>query len=404
MQGSDVKSCYMLTTLLLGHTHLKGLSTQSINGLSLLKTLDIANIKTGHNFSLHADIFNTLTNLTRVFVVTFEMCCLTENHVQCTSDVKSRDRFFSCSDVMHNEFLHVLTYLYAATSIMLNAVSLAWHLHGQKAVVIRLLNVKLDFADALISVYLFMILGAHYFYRGNIEYVAMHWKKSLLCRAAGTFMMVSTSMSNIATLLISVDRCICIVFQPFKKRGFTLSQALICLAAVYSLSVLPLSLMSMQSTKAIENSVCLMVGSSMQWLFSVTYICCNFLVFTFTSAECIAVIITIINSHKITTKSRDKSTRVILRLSAVVLTNFIPSMAITFLSIASLAAVNIPASIEANIAYFLFPINSCLNPVINTITTQEFLQHATVNAIASKFNSFVVTFVHKGINHFTEFN
>ena len=67
------------------------------------------------------------------------------------------------------------------------------------------------------------------------------------------------------------------------------------------------------------------------------------------------------------------SWHVLARLGAVLGTNFLASIIVITLSIMSLAQVDVPSSLEAMLAFLLFPLNACLNPVINTLTTNEFL-------------------------------
>ena len=47
---------------------------------------------------------------------------------------------------------------------------------------------------------------------------------------------------------------------------------------------------------------------------------------------------------------------------------------ITTLSLLSLVNINVPPSLEMLLAFILFPLNSCLNPLINTIATRQFLE------------------------------
>ena len=85
------------------------------------------------------------------------------------------------------------------------------------------------------------------------------------------------------------------------------------------------------------------------------------------------VMLTLAYSAKLTT-TMDKYKIVIIRLGTVIITNFLVSFTVTTLSILSLV-IYVPASLEAMLAFLLFPFNSCINPVLNTITTKGFIQY-----------------------------
>ena len=48
-------------------------------------------------------------------------------------------------------------------------------------------------------------------------------------------------------------------------------------------------------------------------------------------------------------------------------------MTVTLISLISLI-IYVPASLEAPLAFILLPINACINPLINTITTTDFME------------------------------
>ena len=83
----------------------------------------------------------------------------------------------------------------------------------------------------------------------------------------------------------------------------------------------------------------------------------------------------IVHLHKSKmTQSEHRSSNATIRIGILVLTNFIPFITSTILTLLPLTNFNMSPSIEANMAYIMFPINSCLNPLINTITTQKFVE------------------------------
>ena len=189
--------------------------------------------------------------------------------------------------------------------------------------------------------------------------------------------MTSVNVSNMCAFIIAADRFVFIVWRPFHKHGFTNGQSFTAILVAYVSGVLPPMLASVLSTKSIENTMCILLGNSVTFLFSMYYIITNIIVFLLIVIMYLPILHKVKMSSKIH-KSSDNSITVIARLGAVILTNFIPSLTITFISIMAMFPHTIPSSIEANMAFLLFPLNSCLNPIINTFTTHEFLCNLSI--------------------------
>ena len=71
--------------------------------------------------------------------------------------------------------LQITTYLYALGCIVLNAFSVYWYLTNRKMAQ-KLLSINLNIADISMSIYLVLILGAHYYHAGHVEQVVFQWK------------------------------------------------------------------------------------------------------------------------------------------------------------------------------------------------------------------------------------
>ena len=126
----------------------------------------------------------------------------------------------------------------------------------------------------------------------------------------------------------------------------------------------------MLSDQDTENSLCIPVGGSISTPFSILYACMSILLF---SAVCILytiIMFSITKSSKIS-KRDEKTKHVLIRIGAVILTNFIALLLITLLSLVSMFHTSV--YVEAMVAFMVFPLNSCLNPIVTTITTARFL-------------------------------
>ena len=237
------------------------------------------------------------------------------------------------------------------------------------------------------SVYMYIIIISNYVHYGDVAYVAMLWRQTWLCSVAGSIMLMSQLMSNLTTLLISIDKFQCLVLNPMQRIGFKTNQCIILLSVVYSISFVLISIVYLD-WETVQTSLCILVGNSVSMLFSVIYFGVSmlaFLVIVFTSFAIVRTLITSSNSVK-----RKYDTKVMVRLTLVVLTNFLPILALSIISVLSVISIYIPPSIEASIAFILFPLNACINPMINTVTTRKFL---------SKHPLFILTIMYLNGGH-----
>ena len=358
-----------LQVINLSFTQLKSITSDAMQGLPSLHVMDISHLDYKLNSAKEFDILRELPNLTEIRTVHFEICCLFKRIV-CISDVISKDIFFKCRNIIYNDALHAITYLYAILSFICNSVSVLWHLNGNSGVQM-IMSLSLHFADTFISVYLVMILIINYLHDGDLVYVAVFWKKTATCHISGTIMMISIMASNACTFVIAIDRYICIYLKPFQRYGLTTAQVFICYISMFFISILPVLLVPVLSSREIGNSLCIPLGNSVSPPFSIYYSIYNVLIFILTFIAYGSIMVKL-KKGSLIQKSGDKSLSVIIRLGAVVLTNFIPAVTVTVLSVLALLLDTIPASLEAYVAFFLFPINACLNPIINTISTKRF--------------------------------
>ena len=134
------------------------------------------------------------------------------------------------------------------------------------------------------------------------------------------------------------------------------------------------------SWKYVQNVMCILVGNSISLSFSIIYVCTNVIVFIVIGVA-YASIIYYMRKYDKMEKSHGNFTRVLVRIGAIIITNFIPSITTTILSVLSAFPNFIPASIEANVAFILFPLNACLNPLINTLTTRQFINHRIIKSL-----------------------
>ena len=226
----------------------------------------------------------------------------------------------------------------------------------------HVLGCCLNTADCLMAVYLAMLVTEDSIYHNDVGFVALHWKTSTICLSSGVICLLSVEMSTMITLLIAVDRVICIVITPFRRKGFTLKTAVITAMTVWVVTLVTFSVAFQVTPPHITNSACIIVGSSLSLKFSILLLTYNSLLFT------ILCILYAILAQTVVKTSLNKDTRkvrkMILKLGGILLTNFLAWMIISILSILSIAGSSLYPSLETLLGILLFPLNALVNPLI----------------------------------------
>ena len=112
-----------------------------------------------------------------------------------------------------------------------------------------------------------------------------------------------------------------------------------------------------------------------------------------------AVIYTVYLSAKLC-NSYSTFKSVIVKLGLVMGTNFVMSTTVVILSLVSLH-VDVSDSLEAILAYILFPLNSCINPLANTVINHVKHQYST---IAAGLKYFFTKYLSKALSNIVNLN
>ena len=355
-----------LKSLDLSYTLISHGTGDMFTGLVSLRTLYFNSISTPLPSFASIYTFNGCPRLSTVYVVHAELCCLVAQAV-CIPDIIPQDRFATCTDIISSKAVLVLSFVYVVLVLALNCSSFIWQLRHSK-VRNTVLLCSLNVGDILMTVYIINLLVAHFMYSNTMEYVAVWWKESTWCRVTATIFMTSVLSSNIATLAIAIDHFIFILVQPAYRYGsYCIQFAMATVGWIFSILIPVLA--GFLSDHAITNFLCVMIGKSLSFPCTIIYIFTNNVIFI-----SIAVLYAIVVHRVRKSDSHSISLSLLVRLGAIVLTNFLASMTITILAIFSLSNISIPASLEAMLAFIIFPINSFCNPLINTVTTKQFCQ------------------------------
>ena len=67
------------------------------------------------------------------------------------------------------------------------------------------------------------------------------------------------------------------------------------------------------------------------------------------------------------------------------MTNFLASITVTLLSLLHVISIYVPPALEGTLAFILFPLNACVNPLINTLTTKNFVKTVVQLNVLDRF-------------------
>jgi hypothetical protein len=238
---------------------------------------------------------------------------------------------------------------------------------------VHILACHLNVADSLVALYLAMLLIADVVFIYDDLYVAFKWKSSILCHFLSVMIMLSVELSTLSTFLIAVDRFMLIVWHPYEKYGLKIGVSIVGILICWCISAILPTLFASLNFSALANNACILIGKSQPLAYMITYFVLNLIVFITIFVVYIAVIKTIKQSANVSQNKNAATASVMLRLGAVIITNFLTWFTMGIMGIISLAGVPLFSSVEALVSLAIFPVNAIINPVINTFSTKQFL-------------------------------
>jgi hypothetical protein len=366
-----------LKQLNVSNTHINSILKEHITGLKSIEVLDLS--KNPFNLFSFPDIymFNSFLTLRKLFVVHPETCCLVDE-IHCESDIQNADIVGSCQDIIANIPVKVLIWMYMLLILILNFVSGVWWFceRMSKRAAVCLMACNLSFADGLMGNYLSILAIVDSMYAGDTAYVAMKWKTSALCKALGFILLLSVKSSTLFTLLIAVDRFICIVLRPFQGYGLSKLATKVLVTAGWllgalfpsiSVSILPVNYVATSST-------CFLISASLSGIYSFFHLLFDSCVFIVIILSYIPIIVTTMSKKtSIQNTKHSSSGNITMRLGLIIFFNFLSWFTISTLTLLNMLGVPLPPYLEHLLGLLLFPLNSLLNPLIYTILTSSFI-------------------------------
>ena len=322
----------------------------------------------------------------------FILCCYAKKSiegVECDSPV---DEFSSCDDLMKNKTLQICIWILGILALAGNLLVIIWRaVDKEENRVQSFLLTNLAGADLLMGVYLLTIAIMDLRWQGEYFKHDIEWRSGMGCQIAGVLSMLSSEVSVLILTIITIDRLICIVF-PFKFKRLTYKAAVFACIGVWIfgvvISVIPITGISyfygdesagnfgFYSRSAVCLPLQLSEGEpSAGWEYSVSFfICLNFISFTFILIGYISMFWTVKRASRAARSTNlNKESALAKRLVFIVMTDFCCWMPIIIINILSLTGnFNDPNKIAyVWIAVFVLPLNSSLNPILYTFSTER---------------------------------
>ncbi len=321
----------------------------------------------------------------------FILCCYAKKAIEGVQCESPADEFSSCDDLMKNKTLQICIWILGILAFAGNLLVIIWRIiDKEENRVHSFLLTNLAVADMLMGVYMLTIAVMDLRWQGEYFKHDIEWRSGIGCQIAGVLSMLSSEASVLILTIITLDRLISIVF-PFKFKRFTYKAAVFACTGVWIfgvvISVFPITGISyfygdesagnfgFYSRSAVCLPLQLSEGTPAGWEYSVAFfIGLNFISFTFILVAYIAMFWTVKRvSRAVRSTNLNKESAMAKRLVFIVMTDFCCWMPIIIINILSLTGkFEDPNKIAyVWIAVFVLPLNSSLNPILYTFSTNR---------------------------------
>lgn len=174
-----------LTVLNISHNIIASLPENAFEGLSQLNLLDVRGNPI-QQFS--RSVFHGLDSLKTLVSDLYLLCCIRPPTVSESQCFPKRNEFSSCDDLMRNEILRAFVWIIGLMALLGNALAIAYRLSMEVAMFRTgngVLLTNLNLADFLMGVYMVIIGGADFHFRGEYVWNDLAWRGGRICRLAG---------------------------------------------------------------------------------------------------------------------------------------------------------------------------------------------------------------------------
>ena len=353
------------------------ISKEGFKGSPKMKFLDLRGSPIKH---FPFTVLKTLGSLQSVYSDNPVLCCdkMLPTNFDSDSCHTKADLFASCEDLLKTGVFRAFLWIFSTLSFVGNLSSFIGRivLSGSQGS-FHIFVTALTVADFCMGVYLAIIGTADLTYRGEYLWHADKWKNSMSCQLAGFLSLMSTEVSAFIICLITLDRFLVLCF-PFSTVHFSRRSALVACVSVWMVGVLLAALPLLPNTSHWQfyqqTGICVPLPFVSNEKFGGhSYSLGVMIVFNFVLFVLIALGQAVIywavqrNSMSSSRSAGAKDIVVAVRLTTVVMSDFLCWFPVGFLGLLASAGIPIPPDENVGIAIFVLPINSALNPFLYTI-------------------------------------
>ena len=368
------QSLISLAIFHLSNNDITSISSHTFDDLYLLEVLNLTgNPVSFTHININSESFYNSLNAILVLADRYETCCFFDlsDKVSCRHTVMRTDTIGSCSRILSLEYLKWWSCFAGLSTMFINLMSLVcWTKAPIISAAPKLLGASLSLSDGLVALLMFTLFITDTSTVNNVRFL-IAWKESQLCSALGHILMLCTQTSNFTTLLLAVDRLFSIVIHPFRKEGITGIQATFCLAGMWLFTLTLMFIHGFVNTTGMQNSACIIIGSSMSLYLSAIILVSNFMVFA-SIAVCYALLWHAVYNVSKINPSNNKNVKLIVKLGSTVFTNLIAWLTVSVILFLVYAQAPVPPSTEAILSIVMYTCNALINPFLNNSWMQCF--------------------------------
>lgn len=303
-------------------------------------------------------------------------------HVQCGTIVRDPhnvtctplpDAFNPCEDIMGYMWLRVVVWFVVITALLGNSVVLlVTALSKYKLTVAKFLMCNLSFADFCLGFYLLLLAGFDASSSGHYFSVAFPWQYGGGCQAAGFLATFSVCLGVYTLAVITMERWYAICYAIDLSKRIRMKKAYVIMAAGYLYSFLVAVLPLLGISGYSKTSICLPmeVTHTIDVIYVILLLLFNATVFSIIFVCYIDMYRQVRGNN---TAAGRSDANIAKRMSILVFTDFACFFPMAFFGLTAAAGRPLITITDSKILLvFFFPLNSCANPFLYAIFTNQF--------------------------------
>ena len=283
------------------------------------------------------------------------------------------DAFNPCEDIMGYVWLRVIVWFVVSTALVGNLLVLVvTALSKYKLTVAKFLMCNLSFADLCLGFYLLLLAAFDAKSSGHYFSVAFPWQYGGGCQTAGFLATFSVCLGVYTLAVITVERWYAISYAIDLSKRIRMKQAytIMTIGHLYSLLMAILPLLGISGYS--KTSICLPMEASktIDLIYVILLLLFNATVFSI-------IFICYVDMYRHVrgnnTAAGRNDANIAKRMSILVFTDFACFFPMAFFGLTAAAGHPLITITESKILLvFFFPLNSCANPFLYAIFTNQF--------------------------------